>query len=85
VRYIVAEKTFKAIPPGTLLDFHLFSDAACTQTVFSQSNAIEFIDVVSRLRLLTPSGVTPAPKTDELMNTLVGVPSTLHPSPPASR
>jgi hypothetical protein len=74
VTYTVQDKPLrKSGIAGTPLTFTLFSDSACTQQVYQAVVPIENVELISRLKLLTPKGAVKGPKTDELRTTLSGV------------
>jgi hypothetical protein len=75
VTYLVQEQPLKTAVAGTSQSFDLYSDAACAALVHTQLVPVEQVDVLSRLKLLTPRGAAKAPRTTELRHTLSGVPA----------
>jgi hypothetical protein len=74
VTYAVQEKPLKTSGiAGTPLTFTLYSDNACTQQVYQAVVPIENVELISRLKLLTPKGAVKGPTTDELHTMLTGV------------
>src|SRR5262249_48242615 len=74
VTYAVQEKPLKTSAiAGTPLTFRLYSDSACTQQVYQSIVPIENVELISRLKPLTPKGAAKGPTTDELRTTLAGV------------
>jgi hypothetical protein len=75
VSYTVNEKALKAqLTPATQLTFTLYSDNACTQQLDQTEVNAGTVELISRLKLLTPKGGVKTPSTDQIETTLTGVP-----------
>jgi hypothetical protein len=74
VVYKVQDKPLKLAVAGTQLTFELFSDSSCTSLFYSQSMAIDDVDVITKLKRFVPKAGVKPPKTDEIHAVLAGIP-----------
>jgi len=74
VTYSVEEKPLKTLGlAGTPLTFTLYSDGACSQQIHQAVVPIDEVELISRLKRLTPKGGLKGPTTNDLRTTLPGV------------
>jgi hypothetical protein len=74
VGYVVQEKPLRTSGvAGTSLIFTLYSDAACTNQLYQATVSIQNVELISRLKLVTPRGAVRTAPTDELRTTLPDV------------
>jgi hypothetical protein len=73
LRYLVEEKPLKQAVAGTQLMFGLYRDDACTALLESEPVDVEDVNVLVKLKQMTPKNDTKLPNTVELRHTLSGV------------
>ena len=73
VSYLVEEKPLRGAQAGDSLLFELHTNASCTALAHTEVVPIESVELLSRLKLLTPKGGAKRPKTVELRHVLTGV------------
>ena len=75
-RYTAEEKPLKAAIAGTNLTFKLYSDPLCTSLVYTNTLAIENVDLIGRIKPFNPKNAVKKKNSVELRATLTAVPPT---------
>jgi hypothetical protein len=70
VSYLVEDKPLKSIAAGTMLTFELYSDNTCTTLVHTAHLGAENVNLLTKLKQLTPKNGPKHPSTVELRTTL---------------
>jgi hypothetical protein len=73
VQYVVDQKALKLAVAGTVLEFELHLDAACTFAIDSVELPVEDV-MIERIALVRPKGAPKAAKAARITATLAGVP-----------
>lgn len=73
VQFTTKEKDLKSALAGTPLTFALYSDAGCTNQVYTTVINVENVALITKMKQFTPKNDTKLPNTVALQTTLSGV------------